>query len=126
MKIGLKVVGLNVGGPGDDLEVPAFAKQFGIQYTLAKPDEDLASFLLAGSDAIPQTFIFDRQGQLVQHVVGFGPESVRLLIALSKAHCKLKLLNGHRSNFEKSKNSNHSWSSFTRPEIIRATDRSRR
>ena len=32
---GLVVVGLNVGGPGDDQEVPAFAKEFGIQYTLA-------------------------------------------------------------------------------------------
>ena len=44
---GLGVVGLNVGGPGDEQEVPAFAKEFGIQYTLAKPDDDLASFLMA-------------------------------------------------------------------------------
>src|SRR6185369_14766090 len=29
---GLAVVGLNVGGPGDEQEVPAFAKEFGIQY----------------------------------------------------------------------------------------------
>jgi thiol-disulfide isomerase/thioredoxin len=72
---GLRVVGLNVGGPGDEQEVPAFAKEFGIQYTLAIPDEDLASFLLSGSDAIPQTFVFDRQGQLVEHLVGFGPSS---------------------------------------------------
>jgi thiol-disulfide isomerase/thioredoxin len=69
---GLAVVGLNVGGPGDEREVPAFAKDFGIQYTLAKPDEDLVSFLLNDSDAIPQTFVFDRQGQLVQRFVGFG------------------------------------------------------
>lgn len=69
---GLQVVGLNVGGPGDDQLVPAFAKEFGIQYPLAQPDEDLASFLLAGQDAIPQTFVFDRQGQLVQRFIGFG------------------------------------------------------
>ena len=69
---GLAVVGLNVGGPGDEREVPAFAKEFGIQYTLAKPDDDLVSFLMADSDAIPQTFVFDRQGQLVQRFVGFG------------------------------------------------------
>lgn len=69
---GLVVVGLNVGGPGDDEQVPAFAKEFGIQYPLAKPDEDLVTFLLADSDAIPQTFVFDRQGQLVERFIGFG------------------------------------------------------
>ena len=68
---GLSVIGLNVGGPGDEQQVPGFAKELGIQYTLAKPDEDLVSFLLAGQDSIPQTFVFDRQGQLVEHVVGF-------------------------------------------------------
>src|ERR1700752_2601626 len=72
---GLAVVGLNVGGPGDEQEVPAFAKEFGIQYTLAKPDDDLVSFLMSDSDAIPQTFVFDRQGQLVQRFVGFGSET---------------------------------------------------
>ena len=69
---GLVVIGLNVGGPGDDQEVPAFAKEFGIQYPLAKPDDDLVTFLLADSDAIPQTFVFDRQGQLVERFIGFG------------------------------------------------------
>ncbi len=72
---GVRVVGLNVGGPGDEQLVPAFAKQFGIQYPLARPDDDLVSFLLAGQDAIPQTFVFDRQGQLVQRFVGFGPST---------------------------------------------------
>ena len=72
---GLSVVGLNVGGPDDEPEVPAFAKKFGIQYTLAVPDEDLVSLLLSGNDAIPQTFVFDRQGQLVHHLIGFGPGS---------------------------------------------------
>ncbi len=72
---GLAVVGLNVGGPGDAQEVPAFAKEFGIQYALGKPDDDLVSFLMSDSDAIPQTFVFDRQGQLVQRFVGFGAET---------------------------------------------------
>jgi len=72
---GLAVIGLNVGGPGDEQEVPAFAKEFGIQYTLAKPDDDLVSLLMSDSDAIPQTFVFDRQGQLVQRFVGFGEDT---------------------------------------------------
>ena len=70
---GLVVVGLNVGGPSDAAKVPAFAKEFGIQYALAEPDEELATFLLGDNNAIPQTFVFDRQGQLVQRFTGFGP-----------------------------------------------------
>ena len=76
---GLRVVGLNVGGPGDEQEVFAFAKEFGIQYTLAIPDEELVSLLLSGSDAIPQTFVFDRQGQLVYRLIGFGQGSGELI-----------------------------------------------
>ena len=72
---GVRVVGLNVGGPEDEQRVPVFAKEFGIQYPLARPDEDLVSLLFGGQDAIPQTFVFDRQGQLVQRFVGFGSET---------------------------------------------------
>lgn len=72
---GLHVIGLNVGGPEDEAKVPAFAKEFGIQYTLATPDDELVSFLLADSNSIPQTFVFDRQGQLAEREVGFGPNS---------------------------------------------------
>ncbi|HKV36737.1 MAG TPA: TlpA disulfide reductase family protein [Pyrinomonadaceae bacterium] len=72
---GLQVIGLNVGGPDDTPKVPAFAKEFGIQYTLAVPDDELATFLLGNNDAIPQTFIFDRQGQLAERLIGFGPNA---------------------------------------------------
>ena len=70
---GLQVIGLNVGGPEDVEKVPAFAKELGIQYPLAIPDDELVSFMLADENSIPQTFIFDRQGVLVEHVIGFGP-----------------------------------------------------
>lgn len=69
---GLQVIGLNVGGPDDPAKVPAFAKQYEIQYPLAIPDDDLVMFLMADNDGIPQTFVFDRQGQLVERFVGFG------------------------------------------------------
>ena len=72
---GLRVIGLNVGGPGDEEKVPEFAREFGIQYLLAKPDEDLVTFLIADNDAIPQTFVFDRQGQMAVRLIGFGPGS---------------------------------------------------
>ena len=70
---GLQVIGLNVGGPEDVDKVPDFAKELGIQYPLAIPDDELVSFMLGDENSIPQTFIFDRQGVLVEHVVGFGP-----------------------------------------------------
>ena len=69
---GLQVIGLNVGGPDDLPKVPAFAAEFGIQYPLAIPDDELVMFLMADNDAIPQTFVFDRQGQLVERFIGFG------------------------------------------------------
>jgi thiol-disulfide isomerase/thioredoxin len=68
---GLEVVGLNVGGSDDEAKVPAFAQEFGIQYTLGQPDEELITFLMAGNDAIPQTFVFDRQGQLAVRLIGY-------------------------------------------------------
>jgi thiol-disulfide isomerase/thioredoxin len=72
---GLQVIGLNVGGPNDLEKVPAFAKEFGIQYTLAVPEDELVSFLLGNNDAIPQTFIFDRQLMLAERLIGFGPNA---------------------------------------------------
>lgn len=83
---GLRIVGLNVGGPEDEAEVPGFAKEFGIQYALGKPNEDLVGLLLSDIDAIPQTFVFDRQGQLVDRLIGFGKESgARLDAAVESA-----------------------------------------
>src|SRR6185369_1918728 len=43
---GLKVIGLNVGGPDDLAKVDGFAKEFQIDYTLAVPDDDLVHLLL--------------------------------------------------------------------------------
>ena len=72
---GFTVIGLNVGGEEDQPKVPKFAKELGINYPLAIPDDELSVFLLADNDGIPQTFIFDRQGVLVDRLIGFGPSS---------------------------------------------------
>lgn len=69
---GLQVVGLNVGGPEDIEKVPAFASRFRIQYPLGVPDDGLSNFLLSDNSDIPQTFVFDRQGQLTRRFIGFG------------------------------------------------------
>lgn len=72
---GLQVIGLNVGGPDDEEKIPGFARELGIHYPLAIPDEELVTFLLSDSDAIPQTFVFDREGKLVDRLIGFGMSS---------------------------------------------------
>lgn len=67
---GLRVVGLNVGGPDDWPKVAGFARELKIEYTLAVPENELSSFLMSDNKEIPQTFVFDRQGQMVKRLVG--------------------------------------------------------
>src|SRR3982750_4466251 len=57
---GLQIIGLNVGGADDREEVPSYAREFGIQYQLAFPDDELADAYLADNQNIPQAFVFDR------------------------------------------------------------------
>lgn len=70
---GLQVIGLNVGGPQDLEKVPGFAREMGIQYPLAVPDDELVEFMLSDDSSIPQTFVFDREGMLVERAIGFSP-----------------------------------------------------
>jgi cytochrome c biogenesis protein CcmG/thiol:disulfide interchange protein DsbE len=72
---GLQVIGLNVGGADDRAEVPAYAKQFGIPYPLAFPDDEFADAYLGDNQNIPQAFVFDRSGNLVQRFVGYSDSS---------------------------------------------------
>ena len=68
---GLQVIGLNVGGEDDRAQVPAYAKEFGIEYPLAYPDDDLADQLLSDNQNIPQSFVYDRNGKLIKRFIGF-------------------------------------------------------
>jgi cytochrome c biogenesis protein CcmG, thiol:disulfide interchange protein DsbE len=68
---GLQVVGLNVGGPDDRVKVRAFASELDIQYALGFPDMALSDLFLSDNDSIPQTFVFDRGGQLVKRFIGY-------------------------------------------------------
>lgn len=72
---GLQIIGLNVGGEDDREEVPKFRKEFGIQYPLAFPDDELADGYLGENQNIPQAFVFDRQGKLVKRFVGYSESS---------------------------------------------------
>jgi thiol-disulfide isomerase/thioredoxin len=66
----LKVVGLHVGGEEDAPQVPEFVEKLKINYVLAYPEDELNNVLLDGS-AIPQTFVFDRNGKLIERFVGY-------------------------------------------------------
>ncbi|HJR09043.1 MAG TPA: TlpA disulfide reductase family protein [Pyrinomonadaceae bacterium] len=69
---GLHVVGLNVGGAEDRPKVPDFIEEFGIQYALGYPDDQMSELFFADNSAIPQTYVYDRRGRLVKRFVGFG------------------------------------------------------
>src|SRR5437762_12577357 len=72
---GLQVIGLNVGGEDDHVQVPAYAKEFGIQYPLVWPDDELVQIYLSDNQNIPQAFVFDRKGDLVKRFVGYSEAS---------------------------------------------------
>ena len=67
----LQVIGLHVGGEEDMQKVPEFAEKLKINYPLAFPDSGLSAALVGGDTAIPQTFVFNREGKLVEKFTGF-------------------------------------------------------
>ncbi len=68
---GVLIIGLHTGGTEDRPKVPAFVEKLKMNYVLAVPDEELTSALFRDNDAIPQTFVFDREGTFVEGFVGF-------------------------------------------------------
>jgi thiol-disulfide isomerase/thioredoxin len=82
---GLQIIGLNVGGEEDREQVPEFAKQFGIPYPLAFPDDELADGYLGDNQNIPQAFVFDRNGNMVKRFVGYSESSGAELEQVVKA-----------------------------------------
>jgi cytochrome c biogenesis protein CcmG, thiol:disulfide interchange protein DsbE len=68
---GVRIVGLNVGGPDDRIKVADFAKELSIPYPLGFPDQALTDLFLSDDQTIPQTFVFGRQGQLVKRFIGY-------------------------------------------------------
>jgi len=73
---GLHVVGLNVGGEEDRPKVPSFIEEFGIQYALGYPDAQMSELFFADNSAIPQTYVYDRQGRLLKKFVGFDANTM--------------------------------------------------
>lgn len=85
-KDGLRVVGLNVGGPEDKPKVPELVRRLGIQYDLGNPDDEFVDMISGGDTSIPRTYIFDRQGRLVDSAVGYSEQvASRLEYAVQEA-----------------------------------------
>jgi len=82
---GVEVIGLSIENPAADAEkVRTFAKEFAINYQLGfSTYEMFAAF--NGNDpgmAIPQTFIFGRDGNLIEggHIRGMNPRFMREML----------------------------------------------
>jgi thiol-disulfide isomerase/thioredoxin len=71
-KENLEIIGLHVGGDEDRVKVPSFVKSLDIDYTLGVPEPELTRFIFANDSAIPQTAVFDRQGNMVRKFVGYN------------------------------------------------------
>jgi thiol-disulfide isomerase/thioredoxin len=84
---GFEVVGLDIDPDSDTPEdVRDFAKQFDINYKVAFADRELAMSLMRGGN-IPQSMVVGRDGQIIEHLVGFSPTNTpkRLREAIEKA-----------------------------------------
>lgn len=76
---GLQVIGLNVGGEEDRPKIPDFVKELGINYQLATPTPEAVDLFMGGDSSIPQTLIFNRNGELLRHFSGYDATTRREL-----------------------------------------------
>jgi thiol-disulfide isomerase/thioredoxin len=83
---GLAVVGLNVDADEDAEMIKEFGKELNINYDLVKADYKLfGEFIkISKKDAIPQTFLIDREGRLLGVFVGAGKSLQRLIESIEK------------------------------------------
>jgi cytochrome c biogenesis protein CcmG/thiol:disulfide interchange protein DsbE len=68
----LLIVGLNVGGEEDRLKIPQFTATTRIDYPIAYPEDALTNFIFAERSEIPQTAIFNRNGEMIAKLVGYN------------------------------------------------------
>jgi thiol-disulfide isomerase/thioredoxin len=68
---GLQVIGLNVGGPDDRVEIPKFVERLKINYALGFPEPEMTNLYMGSDSRIPQTVVFDRKGRILKHFVGY-------------------------------------------------------
>ena len=70
---GLVIVGVSVDQKGPDY-VRKFVKAKGMNYTIAMADDTITD-TFGGFDAIPTTFLIDREGRIINRKTGAVPEA---------------------------------------------------
>jgi peroxiredoxin len=73
-KDGLAIIGASVDGAAEIAAVKKFAEKFGVNYPVVLADEETVR-AFGGVDAIPTTFVIDREGRIVSRHVGFAEKA---------------------------------------------------
>lgn len=72
---GLEVIGLTTEDKSRDLEaVKSFVKEFKINYPIGWVNREIATDVMGGRGAIPQTLVIGRDGKIRKHLVGFNAQ----------------------------------------------------
>jgi len=86
---GVEVIGLHIDDRGrtSHQAMRNFINQFGINYTVGIASDDMfISYLGEENDSIPQTLVFDRNGKVVVHLIGYdSSHAAKLDAAINKA-----------------------------------------
>lgn len=69
---GFRVVSINIDDPEGE-KIPAFVERFGINYPLLIDDEGRSEAQLGGIDALPTSFLIDRNGRVARKLQGLHP-----------------------------------------------------
>ena len=83
---GFEIIGLNIGDsngvPEDPAKIKAFGEKLNINYTLARSRDSLTAqfYLLSRQQAVPQTFLVNREGHLRGVFIGGGQKVMDSII----------------------------------------------
>jgi thiol-disulfide isomerase/thioredoxin len=79
---GVEVIGLHIDDRGRSTPeaIRKFVSDYGVNYTVGMASNDMfKAYLGTVEDTIPQTLVFDRDGRLVTHLVGYDGSHARTL-----------------------------------------------
>jgi len=86
---GVEVIGLHIDDQGrsSPQQIRKFIQDFDISYTVGMASEDMfIAYLGREETAIPQTLVFDRNGKVVAHLIGYNDgHAAKLDAAINKA-----------------------------------------
>lgn len=83
---GFEIIGLNVDDDDTPEAIKDFGKEMGVNYDLVKGESKLFGefYKVSNRDAIPQSFLIDREGRLLGVFVGGGSALTRLINSAHK------------------------------------------